>query len=46
MKIVAKMHGVQSFKIAVAQQAKIINNCRNTKLKLLKTNTAIKVVIK
>jgi len=34
------MHGVESFKIIDAQQAKLINNYRNTKFKLLKTNAA------
>ena len=34
------MHGVESFKIIDAQQTKLINNYRNTKLKLLKTNVA------
>ena len=34
------MHGDESFKIIDAQQAKLINNCGNTKFKLLKTNAA------
>jgi len=33
------MHGVENFKIIDAQQAKLINNCRNTRYKLLKTGT-------
>jgi len=32
------MHGVESIKIIDAQQAKLINNYRNTKFNLLKTN--------
>ena len=39
-KLTARMHKVESFKIIDAQQAKLINNCRNTKFKLLKTNAA------
>jgi len=39
-KLTARMHGVESFKIIDAQQTKLINNYRNTKLKLLKTNVA------
>jgi hypothetical protein len=31
------MYGVESFKITDAQQAKLINNYRNTKFKLLKS---------
>jgi len=32
------MHGVESFKIIDAQQAKLINNFKNAKQQLLKTN--------
>jgi hypothetical protein len=39
-KMTARTHGVESFKIIDAQRAKLINNCRNTKFKLLKTNAA------
>jgi len=39
-KLTARTHGVESFKIIDAQQAKLINNYRNTKFKLLKTNAA------
>ena len=35
------MHGVESFKIIDAQQAKLINNYRNTKYILLRTNAAV-----
>jgi hypothetical protein len=38
-KLPARMHGVESFKIIDAQQAKLIESCRNTKYKLLKTGT-------
>jgi hypothetical protein len=36
-KLTARMHGVEGLKIINAQQAKLINNYRNTKYKLLKT---------
>jgi hypothetical protein len=36
-----KMHGKTTIKIIDAQQAKLRNNYKNTKLKLLKTDTAI-----
>jgi hypothetical protein len=39
------MHGVESFKIVDAQQAKLINNYRNTKCKLLKINAARKPIV-
>jgi hypothetical protein len=35
-----KMHG-PSCKIVLPQQANLINTCKNTRLKLLKTNAAI-----
>jgi hypothetical protein len=35
------MHGKTTIKIVDAQQANLWNNCKNTKLKLLKTNAAI-----
>jgi hypothetical protein len=35
------MHGRTTIKIVDAQQAKLRNNYKNTKLKLLKTNSAI-----
>jgi hypothetical protein len=35
------MHGMNNFKIIDAQQAKMINNFKNAKEKLLKTNEAI-----
>jgi len=35
------MHSVESFEINDAQQAKLINNHKNTKYKLLKTNATI-----
>jgi len=38
-KLTARMHGVEGLKIINAQQAKLINNYRNTKYKLLKTGT-------
>jgi len=37
-----RMHGVESFEIIDAQQAKLKNNYRNTKHKLLKTNASDK----
>jgi hypothetical protein len=40
--LAARMHGVESFKIIDAQRAQLINNYRNTKFKLLKTNAATK----
>jgi hypothetical protein len=40
---VIKMHGT-TIKIIDAQQAKLRNNYKNTKLKLLKTNAAIWLV--
>jgi hypothetical protein len=36
-----KMHGIEYFKITDAQQARLINNCKNTKYKLLQRNAAI-----
>lgn len=36
------MHGVESHKIVDAQQAKLIDNYRNTKHKLLKSNAGDK----
>lgn len=36
-----KMHGMESFKTIGAQQAKLTNNYKNIKYKLLKTNRAI-----
>ena len=36
-----RMHNVESFKIIGAQEAKLINNYRNTKNKLLKTYSSI-----
>jgi hypothetical protein len=38
------MQGVESFEIIDAQQAKLNNNYRNTKHKLLKTNASDKYV--
>jgi hypothetical protein len=38
--MLSKMHGTTT-KIIDAQQAKLCNNYKNTKLKLLKTNAAI-----
>jgi hypothetical protein len=35
------MHGKEYFKITDAQQAGLINNCKNTKYKLLKTKAAV-----
>jgi hypothetical protein len=35
------MHGMNSLKTVCAQQAKLINNFRNAKQKLLKTKAAI-----
>jgi hypothetical protein len=32
------MHGTEYVKITDAQQAGLVNNCKNTKYKLLKTN--------
>jgi hypothetical protein len=37
-----KMHGMEYFKINYAQQVRLINNCKNTKYKLLKTDEAIR----
>jgi hypothetical protein len=39
-KLTARMHRVENFKIINAEQVKLINNYRNTKYKLLKTNAA------
>jgi hypothetical protein len=39
------MHGLESFKIIDAQQAKSINNYRNTKYKLLKINAESKPIV-
>jgi hypothetical protein len=39
------MYGVKSFKMIDARQAKLINNYRNTKYKLLKTNAARKPIV-
>jgi hypothetical protein len=39
------MHGVESFKIIDAQQAKLINNYRNIKYKLLKINAERKPIV-
>jgi hypothetical protein len=36
-----RMHGMEYFKTNNAQQAKLINNYRNAKYKLLNINTAI-----
>jgi hypothetical protein len=36
-----RMHGMEYFKIIDAQQAKLINNYKNAKYKLLKTKAAI-----
>jgi hypothetical protein len=36
-----RMHGMEYFKINDAQQAKLINNYKNAKYKLLKTKAAI-----
>ena len=36
-----KLHGIESFTIIDAQQARSINNYKNIKYKLLKTNSAI-----
>jgi hypothetical protein len=38
------MHGVESFKIIDAQEAKLINNYRNTKYELLKIDAARKPI--
>jgi hypothetical protein len=35
------MHGVDTFKVTDAQQARIINNSKNVKAKLLESNAAI-----
>ena len=35
------MHGIESFKITDAQQAKLINTFKNAKHKLLKSNDAV-----
>ena len=34
------MHGMEHFKITDAQQVRLINNCKNTKYKLLKPDAA------
>ena len=34
-----KMHGIEYFKITDAQRARLINNCKNTKYKLLQKET-------
>ena len=39
--VLIKMHGKTTIKIIDAQQAKLRNNHKNTRLKLLKTNAAI-----
>jgi hypothetical protein len=39
--VLIKMHGGTTIKIIDAQQAKLRNKYKNTKLKLLKTNAAI-----
>jgi hypothetical protein len=40
IKCLYEMHGA-TIKMVNAQQAKLNNNCKNTKLKLLKTNEAV-----
>jgi hypothetical protein len=41
-----EMHGVDNFKIVLVQKISCVNNCRSTKVKLLKVNATIGLINK